>query len=253
MNPAGTVTINPGIGSVANSGSYSVTPAYTTTYTLTATNVDGTVSASTTITVAPPVSPYSSSSGANMIGSSANSGQGSILTLGLGGSDSQVNSRLLYILLIGLLAIAAVWVIVFLLRTTALAPATNRAGARAAYIPYTSTATRAEGSATDTTPATAAAGPKFMAADGEYVSISGSSGTLGRSDFRSLVKPKKADLLSREHIWFECDDGQYYIEDHNSTNGTKVNGSSISGKGRCLLKDGDVVELGNALELTFNS
>ena len=55
---AASVTIDSGIGSVAASGSMTVTPATTTTYTLTASNTYGTVQAQTTITVttsSPPV------------------------------------------------------------------------------------------------------------------------------------------------------------------------------------------------------
>jgi len=47
------VTINQGIGSVASTGTTSVSPAMTTTYTLTATNTAGSVTAVTTITVNP--------------------------------------------------------------------------------------------------------------------------------------------------------------------------------------------------------
>ncbi len=56
---ATSVTISPGIGTVASSGSRTVRPRATTTYTLTATNACGSASASTTVTVAsaPPPPP----------------------------------------------------------------------------------------------------------------------------------------------------------------------------------------------------
>ena len=80
-----------------------------------------------------------------------------------------------------------------------------------------------------------------------------STRALGRSDFRSLVKADKADLISRQHIRLDCEDGECYIEDRNSTNGTKLNGSSINGKGRYLLREGDKVELADILTLTFET
>lgn len=249
VTDAATVNLSPGIGSVPSSGSYSVTPGYTTTYTLTATNVDGSVSASTTVTVVPLATSFNTGSA----GYVASAGNSSILTLGLTGDDGQVNSRLLYILLIGLLAVAAVGVIVFLVRRPTAASAGNRAGTRAAYMGWTGTATRVESDLPHTTPVDTGPGPKFVTSDGGSVSLSGSSGSLGRSDFRSMAKSGKADLISREHIQFDCEDGDYYIEDRNSTNGTKINGSSISGEGRFLLRDGDVVELADALTLTFKS
>jgi pSer/pThr/pTyr-binding forkhead associated (FHA) protein len=89
--------------------------------------------------------------------------------------------------------------------------------------------------------------------NGEHIPISGNAGSLGRSDFRSLVKLDKADLISRQHIRFDCEDGDCYIEDRNSTNGTKLNGSSINGKGRYLLREGDKVELADILTLTFKT
>jgi hypothetical protein len=48
-----TVTIEPGIGEVENSGTHNVSPAETTTYTLTASNVEGSVTETVTIVVEP--------------------------------------------------------------------------------------------------------------------------------------------------------------------------------------------------------
>jgi hypothetical protein len=254
VSNASTVTLSPAIGSVPNSGSYNVSPGYTTTYTLSATNSAGSVSASTTVTVAPVVSTFGFSSGAEMTSAAtvANTGQTSVLTLGLGGNDASANSRLLYILLIGLLALAAVGVIVFLVRRPAAAAAGNRAGTRAGYLPW-STATRVQGDLPHTTPVDIGPGPKFVTSDGGHVPMSGNAGSLGRSDFRSLVKSDKADLISREHIRFDNEDGDHYIEDRSSTNGTKVNGTRISGQGRFLLSDGDIIELADALTITFKA
>lgn len=239
------VTISPGIGSVPSSGSFNVSPSYTTTYTLTATNIDGSVSASTTVTVTPHVAAFTASSGSEI----ASSSQSNILTSGLN-SDNVfgVNSWLLYVLLIGLLVAAAAAVIVLLVRKPATAYAGGHTGTRTGYLPWTGTGTE-----TGTQRTTPAAGAKFMTSDGEYVPISGNAGALGRSDFRSMVKPGKADLISRQHIRVDCENGEYYIEDRNSTNGTKINESGITGKGRQLLRDGDVIELADALILTFKA
>jgi len=54
-----------------------------------------------------------------------------------------------------------------------------------------------------------------------------------------LAGPGKADLLSRQHFSLSCENGDYYIEDRGSTNGTRLNGSDVRGKGRQPLKDGD--------------
>ncbi len=254
VSNATTVILSPGIGSVPNSGSYNVTPGYTTTYTLYATNSDGTVNANTTVTVAPYASTFGTSSGAEItsIGTVANAGKSSILTLGLGGDNGSVNSRLLYILLICLLTAAVVGVIVFLVRRPVAAVSGGRAGTRIGHLPL-ATDTRVAGETAHTTPAATGPGPKFMASGGGHVPIAGSVGSLGRADFRSLVEPDKSDLISRQHIRFDYEDGECFIEDRNSTNGTKINGSSIRGQGRYLLREGDKIELADALTLTFKT
>jgi len=239
---ATTVTLSPGIGSVPSSGSYNLTPGYTTTYTLSATNSGGSVSASTTVTVAPYVSTYTTSS-TQIAGSEtvADTGTGSVLTGGLSGiSDNPV----MLITLLGLLAVAAAVAIVLFVRRPAAAHA--RAG-------YLATATRAASGTPGTTPGDTGPGPKFILSNGQQLSLSGNAGSLGRSDFSSLLKADEADLISRKHIRFDCEDGECYIEDRGSTNGTRLNGSSIEGKGRYLLREGDKIELADILALTYKS
>lgn len=230
-----------------------MTPSYTTTYTLTATNSDGTVSASTTVTVAPLISTYSTSSGSQIASAETvdNTGESSIFTLGLGGNNGAVNPMLLYVLLIGLLAVAAMGIIVFLVRRPVAAASGARAGTRSGRLPWTTT--RVADGTPHTTPLATEPGPQFIASDGGHIPLLGNAGSLGRGDFQSLVKADKADLISREHLRFDCEDGEYYIEDRKSTNGTKINGSRISGKGRFLLREDDKIELANALTLTFKT
>ena len=251
---ATSVTISPGIGTVSSSGSYSVAPPYTTTYTLTATNADGSVSATTTVTVAPYISALGTSSGTEIASAAtvSGSGQSSLLALGFGGDNTSTNSWLLYILLIALLAIAATVAVVLLTRRPSVAHAKGNAGTRAGYIPW-ATSTQDATETPKTSPVTAGVVAKFIAADGEQIPISGNAATLGRNDLKSLIKSDKADLISRQHIKLDYENGECYIEDNASTNGTKLNGTSIKGKGRYLLKDGDEIELADILTLTFKT
>jgi hypothetical protein len=235
---ATSVTLSPGIGSVAGSGSYNLTPGYTTTYTLTATNSAGSASASTTVTVAPYISTYTSNS--SQIATTANDPSGSVLTGGLSGISG--NPALL-ITLLGLLAVAAAVAVILLVRKPVAAIAGSRSG-------YLATATRTSSRTPATTPVDA--GPRLMISNGEHIPLSG-GGSLGRSDFSSLVKADQADLISRRHVRFDCEDGEFFIEDRGSTNGTKLNGAPINGKGRYLLREGDKVQLADILTLTFKS
>ncbi len=254
VSNADTVTLSPGIGSVPGSGSHSLTLGDTTTYTLTATNSAGSVSASTTVTAALHISTLYTGSGSETAsgGNVADAGTGGILTLGFGGDNGTSNSWPLYVLLIGLLAVAAAAIVVFVARKPAAAYAGHRAGTRVGYSSW-STSTLPATETPKTTPIDAGIAAKFIAADGGHIPISTNVGSLGRDDFRSLVMPDKASLISREHLRVDFEDGEYYIEDRHSTNGTKINGSRINDKGRFLLNDGDVIELADALTLTFRA
>ena len=233
---ASDVTISPSVGSVASSGAFTVQPNYTTTYTLTATSSSGTVSASTTVTVAPLVTAYSTTTPVSTpIVTSSQS------------SSSGTTPWLMYILLIALLAVAAVVVILLVTRR----PAAAQAGTKAGLL--SSSTAVSNGTAMATTPAANGHGAKLVASDGAQVDLGGKLGALGRKDFQSLVKTDRADLISRQHILLDYSDGHYYIEDKQSTNGTRLNGSAIKGTGRHMLNEGDTIELANAATFTFKT
>ena len=88
--------------------------------------------------------------------------------------------------------------------------------------------------------------------DGNEILLAGNARSLGRHDFEAFIPQEHVPYISRQHInlWYE--DGQYYIEDRSSTNGTKVNGTAIKGTGRHQLTDGDSIELAGKLSITFN-
>ncbi len=256
------VSISPAIGSVPSSGSYTVTPSETTIYTLTATNQDGTVSASTTVTVAPPV--VTSNTGGNTSGGSGTPSTGNTASpdrhntfwLGLGDGGGTTRSWLSYLVLFGLVAAAAVVAIVLVTRRTALACSDDRVGTQVALLSSMTSCgadTQVANGTERTTSFATGSTPRLVAADGKHIAISEGGRTLGRKDLRSLVKTDKIGLVSREHIQLTCEDGSYYVEDCNSTNGTKVNGSSIRGKGKHPLKNGDQIELAGVVTLTFQS
>ena len=62
--------------------------------------------------------------------------------------------------------------------------------------------------------------------------------TLGRRPYNDIVIDNLA--ISGEHAVFEVVDGEVYLEDRDSTNGTYVNGKAIK---RQLLQIGDVAEV----------
>ena len=255
---ANDVNISPSVGSVPGTGVYTVMPAYTTTYTLTATGTGGSVTASTTITVAQYYSTYNTSGSLSSADESqpAATGTGGVVTSGVSaGGSPALNLWLLYALMIGLLAVAAGVIITLMVRKPANALAGDSAGTHAGHLAL-STAPAATLPATGTpmtTPLAAGPSAKFTSEGGRDLSLNAAGQSLGRSDLHGFAVPGKADLLSRRHFSLSHENGNYYIEDSGSTNGTRLNGSEIRGKGRQLLKDGDKIELAGALTITFRS
>jgi hypothetical protein len=158
----------------------------------------------------------------------------------------------MYAVLIGLLAIAAA-VITLLVRKPATARAGSHSTTGAAYTaPATApAATQAATSSPVTTPVEAGLPAKFVSPGGTTMPVTGQP--LGRKDFQALISPDKAELISRKHITVTYENSQYQIEDINSTNGTKLNGSEIRGTGKHTIANGDSVELAGALNLTFKT
>lgn len=253
VNNTANVSISPSVGSVPNTGVYVVTPAYTTTYTLTASNSAGSVVASTTVTVAPYVgSTYYTSSTYSGTTEATSTATNPVSTAG--SSNGTLSWWLPYILLVALLAAAAIIIVILLLRKPA-AQAVHYGGARSGTMPAVTSpvATLPATGSPKTSPVTVGPPAKFVASNGSELSLTGDGAPLGRRDFQHMVSPDKADLISRQHVTVSYENGQYYIEDHGSTNGTRLNGSSIKGTGRQAIKDGDTIDLAGALSFVFRS
>jgi len=251
VNNTADISISPAVGSVPNTGVYVVTPAYTTTYTLSASNSGGSVVASTTVTVAPYIGStyYTGSTYTGTVETTPVTSQ-----LPASNSGATLAWWLPYILLIALLAAAAIIIVILLLRRPA-AQSAHYGAARGGTMPAVTSpvATLPATGSPKTTPVAVAPAAKFIASNGSELSLAGDGQPLGRRDFQSMVSTDKAELISRQHITVSYEDGQYYIEDRGSTNGTRLNGSSIKGTGRHALKDGDTIDLAGALSIIFKS
>jgi hypothetical protein len=216
------------------------------------------VSASTTITVEQYYSTYTTGGSVSStgVGNTAPTESGGVVTSGVSaGSSPALNLWLLYALMIGLLAAAAGVIVTLLVRKPAKAYIGTGSGTHAGYLASSTApaATLAASGIPMTTPLAAGPSAKFISEDGKELSLNAAGQSLGRSDLRGLTAPGKADLLSRQHFSLSCENGDYYIEDRGSTNGTRLNGSDVRGKGRQPLKNGDKIELASALTITFKS
>jgi len=287
---ASSVTISPGIGTVGTSGSTTVTPGATTTYTLSATGSSGsTVTSSATINVIPRVSPTLS-----VQQSTIQSGQSTVLSWnapaalqvyidGLGNFDAvgtivvTPNQTITYNLtatyidgttqtaaaivtveqpfyllygLLALLAIAAIIIVAMMVKRPKRLQPA-RASTASAGAATSTAATSTAGTSPASTAITDAPPAKLIMPDGGEMLLAGNVRALGRQDFEKLLPADRASFISRQHINIWYEDGKYYIEDPGSTNGTRLNGEEIRDSGRQALVEGDVIELADKLSITF--
>ncbi len=287
---ADSVTISPGVGTVAASGSTSVTPASTISYTLVARGKSGNPASSTaTITVIPRLPPNISIGQATIqsgqstslswnapgaiqvsitdVGNVGNSGTTQVspdntttYTLAATYIDGTAQStsvtvnveRPPYLLwgIITLLAAAVVVIVILLVRRSAAVPRAQAADTQGAYTPE-SKATLSTDTLPATTPVEEVAAAKLAMPDGNEILLAGNARSFGRHDFEEFMLRDQVSYISRQHINIWHESGHYYIEDRSSTNGTKINGTNIKGTGRHALDDGDVIELAGKLSITF--
>jgi hypothetical protein len=287
---ASSVTISPGVGTVAASGSTTVTPTATTTYTLAANSKSGgTVSSTATVTVRPRVSPTINISQPTIQhGQSASlswnaPGAIQVLITGVGSVDisgtrqvspdktatytliaayidgtSQSTSVTVnveqppYLLwgLIALLAIAVIVIAVLLIRRPARARRVQAADTQAGHETQTEDTDTAD-TELATTPVAEVAAAKLSPPGGNDILLAGNTRSFGRRDFEEFMPSSQISYISRQHLNIWAENGQYYVEDRSSTNGTRINGIDIKGTGRHELADGDVIELAGKLSLNF--
>lgn len=249
---ADTVNISPDVGTVAGTGSLDITPADTTIYSLIASNSAGSADATTTVYVARTEAFTSSLAYVpGSIDGTGDEGGTTPASMQTGDARSTGSDAWLTYLLLGLVAAASVIIVALLVRK----PVTGTAftGGTSAGRAVSTVGVAASQPATQipaTSPVISALAASFISSSGTPMPIMDRA--MGRRDFQELAPPDLAGTISREHIRITFEDSLYYIEDTDSTNGTRLNGSEIRGSGRHIIADGDSVELARALKLTFN-
>jgi two-component system, cell cycle response regulator len=81
---------------------------------------------------------------------------------------------------------------------------------------------------------------------GQVVSVGQTPFSLGRHATNKL--PIDDDSISRFHARFVCEEGEYYVEDLGSRNGTFIQGKRVT---RSVIKDDDWVQLGARVAFRF--
>jgi hypothetical protein len=227
VSDATNISIEPSIaGGLQATGSTSVSPTQSTTYTLVASNKFGTTRGNVTIAVNTPWTLY---------------------------------------LLIGLL-VAAALAIAFLVSKRFLfkpQPVKQHSGggtsftqARTIEYPQTKPIEYPQAKTTVqpvTEPVTTLSTARLVMAGASDILLSQQFRTIGRADLAVAVPFDKRTLVSRQHFTLDNKNGTWYIEDSGSSNGTKLNGSEIKGTGQHALKEGDKIDVAGLLTITFRS
>jgi hypothetical protein len=92
---------------------------------------------------------------------------------------------------------------------------------------------------------------KLITRDNKEVSISESIRPIGRADFQGLIPSSELRYISSQHFWIRTDKGKYFIEDYQSTNGTRLNRVDIKGTGLHSIKNGDKIDIAGILVVNF--
>ncbi len=93
---------------------------------------------------------------------------------------------------------------------------------------------------------------KIALPNGMEILLDGGGRVIGRGDLARALEIQELALVSRRHFEIKAQQGQFYIEDLGSANGTRLNGVDISGKGQLPLNHDDVIELAGVIRLKFH-
>lgn len=93
---------------------------------------------------------------------------------------------------------------------------------------------------------------RLLLPGGLDIRLVGGGKVIGRADLARSLDLDTLTLISQNQFQVTYNDGHYFIEDGESTNGTVLNGIDIRGKGVFILKDSDIIEPAGAVQLKFS-
>jgi len=94
---------------------------------------------------------------------------------------------------------------------------------------------------------------RLILPDNREISMAVRARWIGRDDLNGVVSEHSVIYISRRHFIIRFENGQYYIEDLDSTNGTRLNGAEIKGKGKFALANGDLIEVAEVVAFSFET
>ncbi len=93
---------------------------------------------------------------------------------------------------------------------------------------------------------------------GKQIKVTDEEHTVGREDFVGTLPDEKLKYISRRdnpekpgahHFKVLYEDGNYYVEDEDSANGTWLKGENIQGQGKKMLSDADEIKPANEISV----
>jgi hypothetical protein len=106
------------------------------------------------------------------------------------------------------------------------------------------------GQPTDTHAPAAVARARLALPGGMDIAIADNR-VIGRGDLARMMDTDELGQISKRHFEVSYSGDRFFIEDAGSSNGTRLNGAEIKGKGRVSLDDGDVIEPAGAVQIKF--
>ena len=109
------------------------------------------------------------------------------------------------------------------------------------------------GSEPRTSPPALPVSARLKLPDNREISLATRAQWIGRDDLKGIVPEHSVKYISGRHFVIGFENGQYYVEDQDSANGTKLNGTEIKGKGTFELNNGDLIEVAGVVAFSFNT
>jgi pSer/pThr/pTyr-binding forkhead associated (FHA) protein len=94
-------------------------------------------------------------------------------------------------------------------------------------------------------------GARLILPDNREISLASQARWIGRDDLNGIVSENSVEYISRRQLVITLENGRYYVEDQDSANGTRLNGTEIKGKGKYELNNGDLIEVAEVMTLIF--
>lgn len=92
---------------------------------------------------------------------------------------------------------------------------------------------------------------KLILPDNREIKLTRDEKSFGREDFLGVISGDDLLFIGRRHFKIVVMDGEFYIEDLDTKNGTMLNGEEIKGLGRKKLKNGDEILAAKVLMIKY--